>query len=356
MAGRRWLLVATQNESKPFGSADLLPWCVALVAALLTGLLVQHLITSVIRRRTIEHVVRRRTAELSHRNEQLLSEVVQRQRTEVDLRTAKEQADAANQAKSQFLAMISHELRTPLNAIIGFSAVLSGEAGLKVSPDNARGYAADIHRSGTHLLALINDILDLSKAEVGKVEMNDSIIDLRNLISSSVGMIRPRADEAAIQLVIDIPPDVPLLRADERKLKQILLNLLSNAVKFTTDGGTVTVALIEETSGDLIITVTDTGIGIAPDKIEQVFEPFVQLDSSLARKYEGTGLGLSLSRRLVQLHGGSLSLESELGAGTITRIRFPSERVQSAKSGGRNSIEATDKRLAKRPKMLRVVQ
>ncbi|HET9394862.1 MAG TPA: CHASE domain-containing protein, partial [Nitrospiraceae bacterium] len=209
VAGRRWLLVATQSSSTSFESADLLPWCVALFASLLTGLLVQHLITSVIQRRTIERVVRQRTAELSDRNEQLRSEIVQRQRTEVDLRAAKEQADAANQAKSQFLAMISHELRTPLNAIIGFSAVLSGEANLKLSPENARGYAADIHRSGTHLLALINDILDLSKAEVGKVEMNDGIIDLGSAISNSVGMIRARAEEAAINLVIELPSDLP---------------------------------------------------------------------------------------------------------------------------------------------------
>ena len=356
VAGRRWLLVASQNSSKFFESTDLLPWCVALLASLLTGLLVQHLIASVIQRRTIERVVRRRTAELSDRNEQLRSEVVQRQRTEVDLRTAKEQADAANQAKSQFLAMISHELRTPLNAIIGFSAVLSGEANLKLTPENSRGYAADIHRSGTHLLALINDILDLSKAEVGKLEMNDSVIDLRSAISNSLGMIRPRAEEAAINVVIELPSDLPLLYADERKLKQILLNLLSNAVKFTPDGGTISIAVIEETNGDLIITVSDTGIGIAPDKIERVFEPFVQLDSSLARKYEGTGLGLSLSRRWVQLHGGSLTLESELGAGTVARLRFPSERVRTAEIGRRNAIEATDGRLAKRPKMLRVVK
>src|ERR671923_237363 len=127
------------------------------------------------------------------------------------------QADAANQAKSQFLAMISHELRTPLNAIIGFSAVLSGEANVKLSPENSRGYAADIHRSGTHLLALINDILDLSKAEVGKLELSDNVIDLRSVISNSVGMIRPRAEEAAIKLVIELPSDLPVLYADERK-------------------------------------------------------------------------------------------------------------------------------------------
>ena len=354
VAGRRWLLVATANSSKALELADLLPWCVALVASLLTSLLAQHLITSVVQRRTIERMVRRRTAELSDRNEELHSEVVQRQRTEMDLRKAKEQADAANQAKSEFLAMISHELRTPLNAIIGFSAMLSGEADLKLSPENSRDYAIDIHRSGTHLLALINDILDLSKAEVGKVEVNDSLVDLGNAISNSVGMIRTRAEEAAIKLVIELPSGLPLLYADERKLNQILLNLLSNAVKFTPNGGTVTVAAMEEISGDLIMTVSDTGIGIAQDEIERVFEPFVQLDSSLARKYEGTGLGLSLSRRWVQLLGGSLILESDLGAGTVAQLRFPRERVRPAKIAGQDRFEATDGYRAKRPKAIGV--
>jgi len=350
VAGRHWLLVATANSNTSLEFADLLPWCVALVVSLLTSLLAQHLITSVMQRRTIERVVRRRTAELSDRNEELHSEVLQRQRTEMDLRTAKEQADAANQAKSEFLAMISHELRTPLNAIIGFSAMLSGEADLKLSPENSHAYATDIHCSGTHLLALINDILDLSKAEVGKVEMNDTLVDLGNVISNSVAMIRTRAEEAAIKLVIELPSDLPLLYADERKLNQILLNLLSNAVKFTPNGGTVSIAAMEETGGDLIMTVSDTGIGIAQDEIERVFEPFVQLDSSLARKYEGTGLGLSLSRRWVQLLGGSLILESDLGAGTVARLRFPRERVRSAKIAGQGRSEATDGYLAKRPK------
>jgi signal transduction histidine kinase len=355
VAGRRWLLVATANSSKSFEFADLLPWCVALVASLLTGLLAQHLITSVVQRRTIERVVRQRTAELSDRNEELRSEIVQRERTEMDLRTAKEQADAANQAKSEFLAMISHELRTPLNAIIGFSAMLSGEADLKLSPETSRAYATDIHGSGTHLLALINDILDLSKAEVGRVEMNDTLVDLGSVISNSLGMIRTRADEAAIRVAVELPSDLPLLYADERKLNQILLNLLSNAVKFTPNGGTVSIAVAEDVSGDLIMTVSDTGIGIARDELERVFEPFVQLDSSLARKFEGTGLGLSLSRRWVQLHGGSLILESDLGAGTVAHLRFPRERVRRAKIAGKERFEATDGYRAKRRKNIRVV-
>jgi signal transduction histidine kinase len=352
VAGRRWLVASTVKSEKSFSLAGLLPWYVALIGALLTALLTQHLIASVVQRRTIEHVVRRRTAELSDRNEQLRSEVVQRQRTEMDLRAAKEQADSANRAKSEFLAMISHELRTPLNAIIGFSAMLSGEADLKLSPEASRGYAADIHRSGTHLLELINDILDLSRAEVGKAELNDALVDLRSVISSSVGMVRTRADETGIKLAVVLPSELPLLHADERKLKQILLNLISNALKFTPHGGTVSVAVVEEIGGDLIVTVSDTGIGIAQDEIERVFEPFVQLDSSLARKYEGTGLGLPLSRRWAQLHGGSLVLESELGAGTVARLWFPKERVRSAKVSRLDRLRAPDGYPAKRPKTI----
>ena len=331
VAGRRWSLVATSRADRAWRPVDLLPWSVALVASLLTGLLAQHLTHSVVRRRTIERVVRQRTAELSDRNAALHTEVAQREQTEVALRAAKEQAESANRAKSEFLAAVSHELRTPLNAIIGFSALLSGESGFKPSAEKSQGYAADIHRSGTHLLSLINDILDLSKAEVGRVDINDALVSLEDVISGSLAIVRARADAAGIELVASVPADLPQLYADERKLHQVLLNLLSNAIKFTPDGGTVAVAAVAKDDGDLTISVADTGIGIAAADIERVFEPFVQLDSSLARKYEGTGLGLALSRRWVHLHGGSLILKSELGRGTTAEMRFPKERVRVRK-------------------------
>jgi signal transduction histidine kinase len=343
VAGRRWSLVATARTDHAWRPVDLLPWSVALVASLLTGLLAQHLAHSVVRRRTIERVVRQRTAELSDRNVALHMEVAQREQTEVALRTAKEQAESANRAKSEFLAAVSHELRTPLNAIIGFSALLSGESGFKPSAEKSQGYAVDIHRSGTHLLSLINDILDLSKAEVGRVDINDALVNLEDVISGSLAIVRARADAAGIELVANVPADLPQLYADERKLNQVLLNLLSNAIKFTPDGGTVAVAAIANDDGDLMVSVADTGIGIAAADIERVFEPFVQLDSSLARKYEGTGLGLALSRRWVHLHGGSLVLKSELGRGTTAEMRFPKERVRNRKAKEAKKDARTDR-------------
>jgi signal transduction histidine kinase len=213
---------------------------------------------------------------------------------------------------------------------------LSGEAAVKLSAEKTHGYAIDIHRSGTHLLSLINDILDLSKAEVGKVDMNETLVDLQDVISSSLAIARGRAEAAGVELVAKVAAELPPLYADERKLNQILLNLLSNAIKFTPEGGTVSIAAAQSDDGNLTITVADTGIGIAAADVERVFEPFVQLDSSLARKYEGTGLGLALSRRWVHLHGGSLVLKSELGNGTTAEIQFPKDRVQTRQVASRD--------------------
>ncbi|WP_420348499.1 PAS-domain containing protein [Pelagibius sp.] len=246
---------------------------------------------------------------------------------ERQLRSAKEEAELASRAKSDFLANVSHELRTPLNAIIGFSEIIKDQLFGPMGNQRYREYAIDIHDSGTHLLSLINDILDLSKIEAGKFELHEEPIDLEAATKASFRIMRDRAEEAGVVLILDFPAQLPRLRADPRAVKQILLNLLSNAVKFTDAGGQVSVEARMLGSGGLRVQVKDTGIGIAEEDIAKAMAPFGQVDSSLSRKYEGTGLGLPLTRRLVDLHGGCLTLASKAGQGTSVTIDFPDTRV-----------------------------
>jgi signal transduction histidine kinase len=243
------------------------------------------------------------------------------------LRAAKEEAEAANQAKSRFLATMSHELRTPLNAIIGFSELMLREVMGPIENRHYRSYVADIHSSGAHLLQIINDILDLSKAEAGKLELCEEVFDLHKAIRSVRTLIGPRAQEAGLSATFKLAEDLPLLRADERKTRQVLVNLIANAVKFTPHGGIVEISGQLDECGGLAITVADTGIGIAPEDLERVFEPFVQLDNSLSRLHHGTGLGLPLAKAIMELHGGTLTLTSEVGVGTTATMVFPWERV-----------------------------
>ena len=229
--------------------------------------------------------------------------------------------ETANQHKSEFLANMSHELRTPLNAILGFSEVL-GERYFGELNDKQDEYVRDIRGSGEHLLSLINDILDLSKIEAGKMELELSEFDLPGALQSVVSLVRERAQRHGIALKIDLASGLGAIRADERKLKQIMLNLLSNAVKFTPDGGAITV--VAKPIGQMVeVAVTDTGAGIAPEDLPVVFEEFKQVGSDSARKAEGTGLGLPLAKRLVELHGGEIGVESEPGAGSTFRFTLP---------------------------------
>ena len=186
-------------------------------------------------------------------------------------------------------------------------------------------YAKDINESGCHLLGLIADILDLSKIEAGGLELIEERVDVARVINACLTLVKERAEIGGLTLERKVPPELPALRADERKLKQILLNLLSNAVKFTPEGGKVTVTV--GTSGGLVIEVIDNGIGIAPEDMNTVMTPFGQVDSTLSRKYDGTGLGLPLTKALVELHGATLEIESEVGTGTTATVRFPSERI-----------------------------
>ena len=236
------------------------------------------------------------------------------------------EADRANRSKSYFLASMSHELRTPLNAIIGFSELLTNAL---FGPLDRRyvEYARDIHVSGRYLLRLINDILDQSKIDAGRLELYDETVDLKDLIGECQRLLRERADEKNIRLRMAVPADTPLLRADRLRLKQVLLNLLSNAIKFTLDGGQVRITVSRPPQGGVVIAVEDTGIGMRPESIPLALEPFRQVESPFARHHEGTGLGLPLARSLVDLHGGTLTLESELTKGTVVRVFLPGARL-----------------------------
>jgi signal transduction histidine kinase len=243
------------------------------------------------------------------------------------LRVAKEEAEAANQAKTGFLATISHELRTPLNAIIGFSEMMQREVLGALGNEQYRSYAGDIHASGTHLLQIINDILDLSKAEAGKMDLSEDVFDLHDIMLAVSQLTANRVAAAGVTETIDIPDDLPAVQGDERKTKQILLNLIVNAVKFTPPGGRITVTAHFEPVYGLGITVADTGIGIAEENLDRVLKPFEQVDSSLSRQHQGTGLGLPLVKAIIEMHGGRLRLESRLGEGTRVTVIFPQERV-----------------------------
>ncbi len=231
------------------------------------------------------------------------------------------QLEIANKHKSDFLANMSHELRTPLNAIIGFSEVLSERMFGELNEKQA-DYLKDIHESGKHLLSLINDILDLSKIEAGRMDLEISTFDLPSALSNAMVLVRERAQRHGIDLTLEVDKELGAFRADERKFKQIVLNLLSNAVKFTPDGGRVSVAAKKDTT-HVEIAVKDTGIGIAPEDQAAVFEEFKQVGRDYTKKAEGTGLGLALTKRFVELHGGDIRLESALGTGSTFTISLP---------------------------------
>jgi PAS domain S-box-containing protein len=244
-----------------------------------------------------------------------------------ELRIAKEDADIANRAKSEFLANVSHELRTPLNAIIGFSEMMLKAKHGPLGSDHYLDYADYIHQGGEHLLAIISDILDVSKIEAGKLILEEDQIDLTLLIDSAAGMVRSQANRGRVKLVTDLPGRLPPIWADARILRQILINLMSNSVKFTPEDGQVTTSAYTDEFGRLCLSIQDNGIGIAEEDIPKVLTPFGQIENVLTRSREGTGLGLPLARKLAELHDGELTIESTLGEGTTVTIILPAERV-----------------------------
>ena len=254
-----------------------------------------------------------------------VQQVRRREALEGELVKAKERAESASTAKSEFLANMSHELRTPLNAIIGFSEIIKSR---KFGPTSERypEYARDIFNSGTHLLALINDILNLSRLEAGQLELQDAEIDLRATVEACMNFVETQARQAGIQLSASLDDNLTLIRADERRLRQILINLLANAVKFTPENGQVRVTSTLTDAG-LAIAVLDSGIGMAPEDIPKAMAFFGQVDSKISRKQEGTGLGLPLAKQLVELHGGTFTIQSAVNAGTTVTFVLPLERI-----------------------------
>jgi signal transduction histidine kinase len=273
----------------------------------------------------ILRVVERRTTEGGIVT--LRSDVTAQRQMERALIDARQEAEAGSRAKSEFLANMSHELRTPLNAVIGFAELIHGEMMGNDAAAHARyrEYAGDIRDSGSHLLGLINDILDFSKTEAGELHLIQDPVDLGEVVESAVRMLQPRAERAGIELATRVPSNLPPVMGDGMRLRQILLNLVSNAIKYTPEAGHVSVS-VETTDAGVLIKVSDTGIGIAPEDMSTVLEPFRQVDNDLNRRNPGTGLGLPLTKRLVELHKGVLELESALGHGTTAVVRLPANQ------------------------------
>ncbi len=249
--------------------------------------------------------------------------------TERAMRESLREAEEANRAKSAFLAAMSHELKTPLNAIIGFSEIIKNEVFGPIGKPAYRDYAADINASGNKLLAIINDVLDVSRLEGGAITINPIACSARDLAEGAIATAQALTGDARA-VAVDIAPSLPAIHVDARRLRQALTNLLADAFKFTPQDGTVTVRAWLEKTGGVCFSVIDTGIGMAPEKIAAALEPFRQLDGSLARRFEGAGLGLSIAKALVELHGGALSVESAVGKGTTVTIALPPARTLSS--------------------------
>lgn len=257
----------------------------------------------------------------------ILRDITEEKTAQEELFNAKRAAEAANEAKSRFIANMSHELRTPLNAILGFSEFLMNATPFQIKETKRLEYAKDIHKSGEHLLQVIDDILDISRIEIGAIQLNEKQVKIDDFIDRCFRMVRRRAQEAGVEIHKDVAVALPEIWADSRLLTQALLNLVTNALKFTERGGRVDIIARQVGNGGIELTVRDTGIGMDPEGVKRVGKPFVQLETGPGRKYEGSGLGLAIATKLVQMHGGELMIESVLGRGPTVTISLPSSRV-----------------------------
>ncbi|MDH5513518.1 MAG: CHASE domain-containing protein, partial [Gammaproteobacteria bacterium] len=335
LGDRNWSIVVAPVPGRFDFETDATPYGVAAFGVVITLFLANYFVTQRNRRRLIEEKVAERTSELSAANRSLANEVQERKRVARALRRAKEEAELANHAKSGFLAMISHELRTPLNAIIGFSEILSEQMFGPLGHKKYSGYVKDIRNSGQHLLGLINNILDLTKVEANEFNLRRQTMNLAEAIDEVLRLFEGQARAAAQLIELDLEEPLPPLHADPGAIRQILINLVSNALKFTPDGGLIVVSAKLHGDGRLTIAVSDNGIGIPKEHIDGVFQPFSQVDSSLARRYEGTGLGLPLTKSLVQLHGGDIRIESAPRHGTTVFVTFRQDMVLSQGDDGK---------------------
>ena len=266
--------------------------------------------------------------EMARRSQAKLERLVEEVRTKNDrLEDALADANAAIRAKSEFLANVSHELRTPLNAIIGFTEIMDGEMYGPLGHERYSEYTTSVLQSGRHLLSIINDLLDMAKVEAGRLELKERTLNVADVAEMCLSLMRDRMKQQGLELTVRFPSNGPLLWGDERLIKQMLINLLANAVKFTPNGGAVTIEGKVVQGGGYALSVADTGIGIAPEHLAAVMEPFGQVESAMSRSHDGTGLGLPLVNAMIELHDGKLELESAPNAGTTATLQFPPERV-----------------------------